>query len=106
MVLFIISKTGNNLNVLQLANGQINWYLHITEDHSTININELLIHTMTLMQFRRITLSERNHIQKATSSMISFLYSGNGIITGTKDRSVIAKVGEEVDYKGTLWGNF
>lgn len=39
--------------------------------------------------------------------MIPFLwYSGNGIITGTKNRSVIAKVGEEVDYKGTLWGNF
>lgn len=39
--------------------------------------------------------------------MIQFLcYSGNGKITGTKNRSMIAEVGEGVDYKGTVWGNF
>ena len=45
---FKIWKTGNNPNVLQLLKGQRNWHLHTTEDYSTIKINELQVHTVTL----------------------------------------------------------
>ena len=62
------------------------------EYYSTINRKKRLIHTTTWVNLKSLMESERNREQKATCSIISFLWhSGRGETIETEIRSVIVR---------------
>lgn len=77
----------------------INWWMHKQtgvsiqlEYYSAIKRNELQIDATTLMNLKRIMLSERSQSQKTTYCMISFIrHGGKGKTIGTKMRLVAAR---------------